>query len=67
MLNANALRRSRRAAGLTRRDLAEKVGVHPLTLARYEQGTGDDIRLSRLLSLADALDVRPGELIDSGR
>jgi len=54
---------ARRAAlGLTRPQLAEKVGVQPLQVLRWEHGRETPI-LVNLLSLAAALEVAPGDLM----
>ncbi len=41
------LKAARMAAGLTRRQLATRLGVHPGTVAEWERGTAAPIRLSQ--------------------
>jgi transcriptional regulator with XRE-family HTH domain len=41
------LKAARIAAGLTRRQLATRLGVHPGTVAEWERGTAAPIRLSQ--------------------
>lgn len=38
VLDADELRRLRLAAGLTQQALAQQVGLHPITITRYEAG-----------------------------
>jgi transcriptional regulator with XRE-family HTH domain len=46
------LRRVRRAMGLTQRELADRVGVHPNSIARQERGElGIKEPLARLIRL----------------
>jgi len=61
MLGAN-LRDWRRARGLSRRALAERVGISAHMLARYERGERypDD---KTLHALADALNISPAALL----
>lgn len=44
---------------LTLKELAEKIGVAPSTIQRYESGTFDRIKLPVILQIADALYVDP--------
>ena len=57
------LRDARKRLGLTQEDVAERSGVHPTEVSRIEAGKRDP-RISTLLRLARALEVRPGELLD---
>jgi transcriptional regulator with XRE-family HTH domain len=41
------LKAARIAAGLSRRQLATRLGVHPGTVAEWERGTAAPIRLSQ--------------------
>ena len=43
----------------TLKDVADKVGVAPSTILRYENGTFDRIKLPVLLKISDALFVNP--------
>ncbi len=61
-------RRTRAAlatAGLSRRALAQRWGLHPDTIARWTRGAVP-IPVSRLRQLAALLDVRPGWLLRDG-
>lgn len=48
---ANAIKRWRRARGLTQRDLSERTGVHYVHIGRLERGEGNP-RVSTLEVLA---------------
>jgi transcriptional regulator with XRE-family HTH domain len=50
------LRELREAAGLTQRDLADKIGVHVDAVARWEQGRREP-SWATVLALAEALGV----------
>jgi transcriptional regulator with XRE-family HTH domain len=50
------LRELREAAGLTQRDLADKIGVHVDAVARWEQGRREP-SWGTILALAEALGV----------
>lgn len=52
-----ALIRARIASGLTQRELAERVGVHEQAIQRYEASNFAGASFSRLVEIADALDV----------
>ena len=66
--NPTPLEKTRRAAGLTRKELAEKTGISINTLKGYEQGSRNlnSKQVLNLVAIARALDV-PIEkiLIDS--
>jgi len=49
---ANALREARQRASLTQATLAEKAGTSRVTLARFESGADQDIRVGSLERLA---------------
>lgn len=49
-----------RRQGVTRADLAERLGVKPPTIQKYLDG---DPKLSTLLKIADAIGVHPAELL----
>ena len=51
---APAMRRARKAAGLTLRELSERSGLSEVTICSYENGTRTP-RLPKLVALADAL------------
>jgi len=49
-----ALRRRRKAAGLSQSELAERIGVRQATISKLESG-GADVRISTLMEAAAAL------------
>ncbi|WP_338663897.1 helix-turn-helix domain-containing protein [Pararoseomonas sp. SCSIO 73927] len=59
------IRELRRAQGRTQKELARMVGVTGAQLHRYETGT-TRIAASRLIAIANALDIRPDVLIAAG-
>ncbi|MCR0985270.1 helix-turn-helix domain-containing protein [Roseomonas populi] len=59
------IRELRRAQGRTQKELARMVGVTGAQLHRYETGT-TRIAASRLITIANALDIRPDVLIAAG-
>ncbi|MBP0496546.1 helix-turn-helix domain-containing protein [Pararoseomonas indoligenes] len=59
------IRELRRAQGRTQKELARVVGVTGAQLHRYEMGT-TRIAASRLIAIANALDIRPDVLIAAG-
>lgn len=63
---AGALRAAREEAGLSRRELARRLGVSPVTITAGERG--QDLRRSHLIGLLDALpSLRPEELLPPAR
>ncbi|WP_347400871.1 helix-turn-helix domain-containing protein [Rhodococcus sp. Q1] len=60
------LRRVRMARGMTLRGLAQRIDVSPATLSQIENDrTG--LTVDRLNRIADALGVRPAEILEAGR
>lgn len=62
------LRRAREGAGVTRRDLARRAGIHPVTLRCYERGIGlsgaqVNPSFATFVALCQALEVRPRDLL----
>jgi len=57
------LKDARKRAGLKQEELAEAVGVHPLTISHFECGRVEP-SLDTLKRLAAALGVQPGALLD---
>ena len=55
------LAEARKAAKITQKELAEKLGINRATLSKYENGT-IDLNLSQLQKIADALNVTVGYL-----
>jgi transcriptional regulator with XRE-family HTH domain len=58
------LRRLRRAAGLTLRELASRAGLDLSTVHKLEQGRIDNPRLNTLVALAEALGVTVAALVE---
>lgn len=57
------LQRAREARGLTQAELAERVGIEPVTLSRYETGArGPSVTTLKLA--ADALGLRLADLVE---
>lgn len=66
-VNGQLVRARRLAAGLTPQELADRIGLTSELLWAIERGTSDDLQhvpLLAILGLAEALDFRPGELLD---
>lgn len=60
----DAIRAARTKAGLTQRQLAEKVGVDKSAVAQWEGGGGGKgISLDNLVEVARILEVKPSELL----
>ncbi len=55
--------KARRAQHLTQEQVSDRSGVHVTEVSRIERGLRDP-RVSTLIRLARALDVRPSELLD---
>lgn len=51
---------------LTLTELAERVGVTVVNLSVLKNGRAKAIRFSTLTALCEALDCRPGDLLDLG-
>lgn len=60
---ARNVTRLRQGARLTQEELGARSGVHPTEVSRIEKGERD-VRVSTVGRLAQALDVRPSELLD---
>lgn len=58
------LRRYRDLAGLSQQELADSLGVSKGFISALEGGRSVP-NLDRLLHIAEALNVRPGELVDA--
>ena len=63
MVTGKMLRRARMRRKLTQVQLAEKVGVHEMTVSRLERGERQP-SLALLQRLAKALKVKVGELLE---
>lgn len=60
------IRAYREAQGLTQSDLAAKVGVTFQQQQKYERGESQ-VSSSRLVMVAEALELEPGKLIEEAR
>lgn len=58
------VRRIREARGLSQEELAEKSGVHRVTIARLEAGLQEGVNTANLGALADALGVQTSDLTE---
>jgi transcriptional regulator with XRE-family HTH domain len=56
MLTGQKLKMIRTLKGMTQRDLAEKAGISPVSLATFESGKSD-MRSSTIVKLCEALGV----------
>lgn len=54
---------ARRRQGLKQKELAAKVGIHPVTLSRIEHGTMPGVTLQVIATLASALDISVDHLL----
>jgi transcriptional regulator with XRE-family HTH domain len=57
------LREARERLGLTQEQVAERSGVHATEVSRIETGKRDP-QVSTVRKLAEAVQVRPGQLLD---
>lgn len=57
------LREAREKLGLTQEQVAERSGVHATEVSRIEAGKRDP-QVSTLRRLAEAVEVKPGRLLD---
>ena len=53
----------REGNGIETADLARRAGIARSTLQRIEHGQSANVSVATLLKIADALKVRPGELV----
>ena len=58
------LRTLREASGLSQQQVAERADLSLSLIAKMEQGRKADPRASTILALAEALGVRPGQVIE---
>ncbi len=57
------IKQARIAKGFTQEELADKVGVKKSAVAKWENGRVSEIKRTNLKMLADALDLRPSQLL----
>lgn len=65
MVNGTLIRSAREAAGLSRPQLAAKLGIAPHTVYRWEHGIHSRLSFDTVVRLAAALDV-PAERLTNG-
>lgn len=53
----------RKQKGLSADDVAQRAGMHRATYYRYEAGDGKNMKLDKIQAIADALGVRPADLV----
>lgn len=63
MTTGELIKKLRKERGINAETLAEKIGVHPATIYRYENGEITKVPASVLLLIAEALDVSPLDLL----
>jgi transcriptional regulator with XRE-family HTH domain len=56
--------RARIAAGLTQRELAERLGLHEQQVQRYEAARYDGVSFARMVDVADAIGVRVSKRLE---
>ena len=57
------IKQARKAAGMTQKELAEKIGVKFSAIHKYESGMVVNLKRETIAALADALDVKPSWLM----
>jgi transcriptional regulator with XRE-family HTH domain len=62
MPSVSSLRRIRESRFLTQQELADRAGIHRVTIANLEGGR-EEARFSTIRKLAAALDVEPAALV----
>lgn len=63
MTTGQRIKQARLAAGLTQKELAEKVGVKFSAIHKYESGMIVNLKRETIAALAEALDVKPSWLM----
>ena len=54
---------ARKAAGMSMKELAERIGVNQSSITRYEAGQFNRVGMDLIIKIAQALDIDPKELI----
>jgi len=62
--SARIIREARQAAGLTQKELAEKLDVTTGTIGYYERGVGQP-KTDNLFALCNILHIRPADLLSA--
>ena len=60
------LARVRAQRKMTQKQLAQKAGLHPITVAKIETGTAGVTRVETWVALAEALGVQVYRIVDKG-
>lgn len=63
MTTGERIKQARIAAGLTQKELADKIGVKFSAIHKYESGIVVNLKRETIASLADALNVKPSWLM----
>ena len=63
MTTGDRIKQARKEAGLTQKELAEKVGVKFSAIHKYESGMVVNLKRETIAALADALNVKPSWLM----
>lgn len=63
---AAELRAARARLGIKSEDVARRAGMHPVELSRFLSGERR-ISIERLFDIAAALEVKPGEILDTAQ
>ena len=63
MTTGDRIKQARKAANMTQKELAEKLGVKFSVISKYENGRVTNLKLETIAELADALDVKPSWLM----
>lgn len=63
MTTGERIKKARLAAGMTQKELADKVGVKFAAIHKYENGMIVNLKRETIAALAEALDVKPSWLM----
>ena len=63
MTTGERIKQARKAAGMTQKELAEKVGVKFSAIHKYESGMIVNLKRETIAALAEALNVKPSWLM----
>lgn len=63
MTTGDRIKAARKAAGLTQKELADKIGVKFSVIHKYETGMVVNLKRETIAALAKALDVKPSWLM----
>ena len=63
MTTGDRIRKARLSAGMTQKELADKIGVKFSAIHKYETGMIKNLKRETIAALAEALDVKPSWLM----